>query len=205
MIPAEIAAPPESRVDGRTARRDRNRDDVLDAAISLFAEGDLEPSAAAVAERSGVSLRSVYRYYEDLESLLRAAIARSLEQNLPYFQIEDLGEGELADRIDRLVSGRLALYHRVAGLARATVLRARTNDLVRAQLVLRRAALRDQQDAMFAPELAVLPASARAEMAAAIDLVVGMEAFDLLIHTQLLPAEQAGRVVTRALRSLLGA
>lgn len=196
---------PESQVDGRTARRDRNRDDVLDAAISLFAEGDLEPSAAAVAERSGVSLRSVYRYYEDLESLLRAAIARSVEQNLPYFEVEALGEGPLAERIDRLVTRRLALYGRVAGLARATVLRARTNDLVRAQLVLRRAALRAQQDAMFGPELDVLAAPARAELAAAIDLVVGMEAFDLLIHTHLLPAEQAGRVVTRALQSLLGA
>lgn len=205
MIAEKVAGTPEAQVDGRTARRDRNRDDVLDAAISLFAEGDLEPSAAAVAERSGVSLRSVYRYYEDLESLLRAAIARSVEQNRPHFEVEGLGEGQLADRIDRLVSRRLALYGRVAGLARATVLRARTNDLVRDQLALRRAALRDQQDAMFAPELAVLPAPARAEVAAAIDLLIGMEALDLLIHTQLLSAEQAGRVVTRALRSLLGA
>ena len=128
----------DDAVDGRTARRDRNRDAVLDAVLELFAEGQLEPSAADAAARSGVSLRSVYRYYEDLESLLRAAIARSLELNLPFFEIDGLGEGPLAERIDRLVSRRLTLYDHVGGMARASVLRARTNELVRAQLVRRR-------------------------------------------------------------------
>ena len=52
-----------TQTDGRTARRDRNREAVLDAALALFTAGELEPTAAAVAERSGVSLRSVYRYW----------------------------------------------------------------------------------------------------------------------------------------------
>lgn len=200
----EIEATTEAQVDGRTARRDRNREAVLDAAITLFAEGDLEPSAAAVADRSGVSLRSVYRYYEDLEALLRAAIARSLERNLPHFEVEGLGDGALPERIDRLVTRRLALYDHVGGMARAAVLRARTNDLVRQQLALRRAALRAQQEAMFAPELSALPEPARTELAGAIDLVIGIEAFELLLHTQARPAEEARRIITRALRSLLG-
>ena len=66
------AATAEPAVDGRTARRDRNRDAVLDAVIELFTEGHVGLVAADVAERSGVSLRSVYRYFDDLEALARA-------------------------------------------------------------------------------------------------------------------------------------
>ena len=61
----------EPTSDGRTARRDRNRDAVLDAVLDLFGEDSLAPAPAEVAERSGVSLRSVYRYYEDRDALYR--------------------------------------------------------------------------------------------------------------------------------------
>ena len=70
----------DETTDGRTARRDRNRELVLDAALELFREGHLEPTALQVAERSGLSPRSVFRYFEDTEALLRAAIARLLAE-----------------------------------------------------------------------------------------------------------------------------
>ncbi len=43
--------------DGRTARRDRNSDAVLDAVHELFVEGQLVPTVEEVAARSGVSTR----------------------------------------------------------------------------------------------------------------------------------------------------
>jgi AcrR family transcriptional regulator len=94
----------KAQVDGRTARRDRNSEAVLDAVRELFIEGNYTPTAEAVAARSGVSLRSVYRYFEDTEALFRAAIARRVAQAEPLFVFPDLGEGELDDRIARLVS-----------------------------------------------------------------------------------------------------
>ena len=63
--------------DGRTARRDRNREAVLDAVLELFSEDAASPAPDDVAARSGVSLRSVYRYFDDMETLIRAAMARS--------------------------------------------------------------------------------------------------------------------------------
>ena len=82
----------ESRVDGRTARRDRNRLAVLDAVLELFEEGNMNPGVHEVADRSGVSLRSVYRYFEDLDELITAAIDRHLERTRPLFVIERIGE-----------------------------------------------------------------------------------------------------------------
>src|SRR6185312_6061085 len=60
-------------VDGRTARKDRNMVAVLDAVLELFVRGDLIPSPEAIAQRSGVSLRSVYRYLAASRDLVHAA------------------------------------------------------------------------------------------------------------------------------------
>lgn len=49
-------------MDGRNLRRKRAIDHVVDTACDMIAEGDAEPSAIAVADRTGISCRSIYRY-----------------------------------------------------------------------------------------------------------------------------------------------
>ncbi len=195
---------PAEHADGRTARRDRNRLAVLDAVLELFSEDNLEPGPAEVAERSGVSLRSVYRYYEDRDALARAAIARNLERVQPLFEIGDLGVGPLEDRIERMVAGRLRLYEATAPMVRATVLRSRTNDVVRGRLEQNRRLLREQVEAMFAPELVALPAAERREIAVALDVLLGFDALEHLRRQRSLSGAETRRVLVRALRSLVG-
>jgi AcrR family transcriptional regulator len=124
----------DASVDGRTARRDRNRDLVLDAVIDLFSEGTLTPSAAEVATRSGVSLRSVYRYFEDQDELVRAAIARHAERVAPLLEVSKPGVGPLDERITRFVARRMRLYEAAAPTVRATLLRAPMNRYLREQM-----------------------------------------------------------------------
>ena len=52
-------------------RGQRNRDAVVQSFLDLIAEGDLSPTAQKVAERAGVSLRSVFHHFEDMEQLSR--------------------------------------------------------------------------------------------------------------------------------------
>ena len=66
--------------DGRRQRRERNRDAVVDALLAIVADGDLAPSADAVAARAGLSTRSLFRYFDDVDDLCRAAIARQHER-----------------------------------------------------------------------------------------------------------------------------
>ena len=75
--PSDGSAP----IDGRHARRDRNNDAVIDAVLDFFAEGEAFPTAQQVADRAGVSLRSIYRYHPDLDALIYAAFERALERN----------------------------------------------------------------------------------------------------------------------------
>jgi AcrR family transcriptional regulator len=75
--PSEDAPAADERAgstDGRAARRARNRTAVLDAAIALFAEGNLQPTAGDIAARSGVSHRSINRYFPDNRALVRVRL-----------------------------------------------------------------------------------------------------------------------------------
>ncbi len=190
--------------DGRTARRDRNRDAVLDAVLELFAQDALAPSAAQVAERSGVSLRSVYRYFDDTDELVRAAIERNLVRVRPLFELEQLGEGPLEPRIERLVGSRVRLHDEVGPLMRATVLHAGENAVLAGRLTTVRRTLGEQVEAMFAPELAALEPAVRREVAASADLLVSFEALEHLRRVRGLSRAAATRASTRALLRLLG-
>lgn len=168
----------EPQVDGRSARRDRNRDAVLDAVLELFAEGNLAPSADQVAQRSGVSLRSVYRYVEDSDDLIRAAVERRREQVAPLFEIDGLGEGPLRDRIEALCRARVRAYDAVAATARASRARAYSSPVLRDQLDQASRQLRVQVAAQFAPELAAMPRATSDGVLAAADALCQMESIE---------------------------
>ena len=176
---------------------------MLDAVIELFTEGHVGLAAADVAERSGVSLRSVYRYFDDLEALARAAIARQMERFAPMAELDGLGEGTLDDRITRTVVGRMALYEAIGPTRRAATQRAHANAMISEQLDRTRVLLQAQVEAMFAPELAALPAGERRELGAAIDLLLAFEAFDHLRRARSMSPSDTGTVVRTALTRLL--
>jgi AcrR family transcriptional regulator len=164
--------------DGRAARRDRNKLAVLDAVIELFSEGHLDPDPDTVAVRCGLSPRSVYRYFEDRDGLLRAAIARHLEGVWPLYVIHAIGEGELDDRIHRFVDARIRLYEAIASTSRAARSRASANPIIGEQVELTRRALREQVDRHFATELGALDARRRRAVATAVDDLCQLESLD---------------------------
>ena len=190
-------------VDGRTARRDRNRDLVLDAVIELFTEHHLAPTPAEVAGRSGVSLRSVYRYFEDFDELVRAAIERHQATIAPLLEIPDLGTGPLDERVTRFVAHRLRLYEAAAPAARASLLRAPTNPIILEQITRVRDELRDQTAAMFEPELAAMPAAQRRAMLAAADTLTQFEGAESLRMRFGSSTPRAADILRRSLTALL--
>jgi len=169
-------------VDGRTARKDRNMVAVLDAVLELFIKGDLIPSPEAIAQRSGVSLRSVYRYLAASRDLVHAAIERHLEQVGPLFALDPLGEGPFATRVEQFVTARLRLHQATAPMARAAQARTRmratpASEIIKESLNARRGLLRVQLSRHFAPELATFGPRADAILAAA-DALTQIEAID---------------------------
>ena len=197
------AAGAADAADGRTARRDRNRIAVLDAVLALFAEDDLDPSPDQVARRSGVSLRSVYRYVADRDDLARAAIQRHLETVGPRFEVDDLGRGPLDGRIARFVATRVGLFETIGATARAARRRAPDSAIIRDQLDEGRRLLREQLEAHFAPELDPLPASVRRAVVAAADALTQIETIDFFRRARGFSPAQTSEALTIALRALL--
>ena len=193
-----------SDVDGRSVRRERNRVAVLDAVIELFAEDMLAPRPDDVARRSGVSLRSVYRYFSDPEELLGAAMARHMERTLPLMQLDRVGEGPLEDRIARFVRMRRGLYDAVAPVARAARAAAPSNPAVAAQYERALTHLREQIEDHFAPELRRMSARVRGAVVDAVDTLFQLESYDHLHRTLRHPESRVTGAQLEALRRLLG-
>ena len=68
------ASSPATKVDGRTARRERTRAAIVDATIALIVAGSPSPTSRQIAERAGVVEKTVFLHFTDLDDL-RAAVA----------------------------------------------------------------------------------------------------------------------------------
>jgi AcrR family transcriptional regulator len=193
----------DGKLDGRTARRDRNTEAVLDTVHDMFVEGNFSPAVEEVAARSGVSLRSVYRYFEDTEELLRMAIERRMTLVDDLYVLRKIGEGTLAARITALVNHRLVLHGKLGPTARAAVQRAPYSPQIAAQAHRRRTLLSEQVATHFAGELATLGDPRGAQVAACIDALCEFEAIELLRVHRGLSVTQTRQALTVGVSALL--
>jgi AcrR family transcriptional regulator len=190
-------------IDGRTARRNRNRSAVLDAMIELTIETGEEPPIEAVAERAGVSYRSVYRYFDDRTDLMVSAIKQIIGDGYAIFDVDQLGEGSLDTRIARLVDTLVRAYREVGPLTRLAV-RLRAGDPAVAELYedVRRYNRR-QVETQFAPELAAFDPHERHLTLVAIGAMFQVETFDYLSRHEQLDEASITSILTRQIRTHL--
>ncbi|MGK0274578.1 MAG: AcrR family transcriptional regulator [Ilumatobacter sp.] len=110
--------------DGRSLRRSQNRNAVIVSLFQLIREGSLDPSVPEIADRAGVSHRSVFRYFDDLNDLVRLAVDHGVHEAMPLRTITDLGIGPLERRIDIYVETRLRVHARAYAVNRVAHLKA---------------------------------------------------------------------------------
>lgn len=184
-------------VDGRTARRNRNKQAVLDAMIALTREQGEEPSVEVIAERAGVSYRSVYRYFDDRADLLRAAIGHVMTQIVPVFELDDPGEGPLEDRARRLIDSRLTAYRELAPLTRLALRRSAVEPEIAVELDTARSFLREQIIAQFGPELERFDERERRVAVVALDIMFQFESLERLARLGAVDDGTAAEVLAR--------
>jgi TetR/AcrR family transcriptional regulator, regulator of autoinduction and epiphytic fitness len=198
-------APPSSpqKVDGRVARSQRTFAAVVDAFLDLLEEGDLRPTAARVADRAGVSRRSVYVHFRDLDTLFAAAAQRHFELRLvPLLSYEPL-PGPLQERIAAFVDLKAARMERVTPVRRAAMVHEPFSREVAAQLRTARDRAAAEIEHVFAPELDALPGDRRDMVAAALVVAGTWPAWDTLRRGRGLSVDAAKGVLSHLLGSLL--
>jgi TetR/AcrR family transcriptional regulator, regulator of autoinduction and epiphytic fitness len=187
--------------DGRRLRRKQNRDAVLDALLALFRDGIYQPSTAEIAQRAGISPRSLFRYFTDVDDLHRAALNRQLQRALPLTDIDTGPDAPTAEKIVGVVQSRARLWEEVAPAARALRAAAHRHQQLARELRRNRSFMRDQLRAVFQPELARFGEGGLP----AIEVMTSFEAYELLRYDQRMPRARAEAVMVASISALLTA
>jgi AcrR family transcriptional regulator len=185
--------------DGRRARRHRGRDLAVDALLDLLNEGVPRPTAQQVAERSGVSLRSIFRIFDDVQSLHMAASERQMSRVRHLF-VDIVATGTLEERVQATVATTSRIYESVAPIRRAALRAAPESATLQLQLDRARGWLRAEIDRVFAEEL---DRFADPDRAAAVEANLSFETWDQLRTGQGRSAARAAATISLTVLALL--
>ncbi|MFM7525509.1 MAG: TetR/AcrR family transcriptional regulator [Actinomycetota bacterium] len=151
---ADARRTPTASASTRRTHTQRTRTNIADALAQLIREGNESPTAAEVARRARVALRTVYHHYGAMEAVYEEVIRRNepqvarlittLEPRLP-----------LHSRVRQLVEQRCAVYQYLAPLRRAVCAShgARTSPAIRAAARRLEYVLARHASDTFGPEL----------------------------------------------------
>jgi AcrR family transcriptional regulator len=192
----------ESRTDGRTARAQRTREAVVAAMLGLVDEGHLRPTARQVSERAGVSLRSVFQHFADLETLFAEAADLQVSR-LQSLAVRIHGDLPFEQRIERFVEARSSLLEAVTPVRRAALLQAPFSAVISARLEWARELNHGEVARVFAPEFATLAPESRERSAAALKAATDWYTWETLRAHQGLSLAEARNVMSHTIRALL--
>lgn len=99
--------------DGRRARSAVTRSQIIRAMVELVAEGNPDPGAVEVAERSGISLRTVFRHLEEKEAILHAIDDLLVAAYQPLL-IAPYRSADWRDQLSELIERRCAINEAAA-------------------------------------------------------------------------------------------
>jgi AcrR family transcriptional regulator len=188
-------------IDGRTARAQRTRRAIVDALLALIEDGDLAPTAPRIADRAGVSLRSIYQHFEDLEALFGAASGLYTDRVLAMATpIEP--EGPLPDRLDAFTVQRARILEAVTPVRRAALLQEPFSAQLRETRRRMEALGRAEIARVFAAELGRVPPADRREVHAALEAASGWSAWEHL-RTTGRSVDEVERVMHRTMCAVL--
>ena len=182
--------------DGRRRRSEQSRDRIVGAMLELVEGGAIAPGAEEVAARAKVGLRSVFRHFNDMDTLYRemsVRLARQYEHLLAPYRAADW-RGQLAEAIIR----RADIHERLIPFRRAADAHRHKSPMLQAQyegmLLMMRVRLQS-----------ILPAALASDVIAieTLDLLLSFPVWQRLRTDQKLPPEQARAVIEAQVDLLL--
>jgi TetR/AcrR family transcriptional regulator, regulator of autoinduction and epiphytic fitness len=189
--------------DGRTLRRLNSYDRAVDALLDLIQSGNPSPTAQQIAEKSGISVRTVFRLTEDIESLHAAAIERQIERT-GHLYAPIPATGTLSSRIRALIESRATVFEAIAPIRRVAERLGESSPQIAAGLVFHHEILQMQVADLFARELDRISRVRRPDALNAVDVAAGWETWDQLRRIQGLSITSSGRVVRLLIEGVLG-
>jgi len=171
------------------------RTNIADALTQLIREGNESPTAAEVARRARVALRTVYHHYGPMEAVYEEVIRRNEPQVARLIVTLD-PRLPLYSRVCQLVEQRCAVYQHIAPLRRAVRAseEARTSPPIRAAARRLEYVLARHASNTFAPELHGTP-----DRYGTFERIAALTSYDMwnrLSHVQRLSTARVQRHMT---------
>lgn len=173
-------------VDGRVQRGARNREAIVDALLGCYEAGVLRPSVAEVAERAGVSARSVHNHFVDVEQMRVELVQRQWKKNAPL-----LGE---VRSMEELISQRVIFFEAVTPVRRAALLSVHDSPAIARGL--------QRLDRMLRRQLEALYPTVENDVLDALELATSWDAWNRLRGAQDCSVARARRIVERTVRNI---
>jgi len=188
--------------DGRLMRATRTRQLVVETFLDLLEEGEPQPTALQVSERAEISIRSIFRLFDDVEALHSAAVATQIERVAPLV-VPLVPTGSLDERIKAVVDSRARIFEAISPIRRMAVRLAPTSRPIRADLLLANEFFRAQIVEMFDAELSGLPAPRCNITIETLDLATSWETWERLRSVQQVSERRTRRIVADTVRRAL--
>ncbi|MGB0062466.1 TetR/AcrR family transcriptional regulator [Candidatus Binatus sp.] len=194
----QLAAEAE-RVDGRIIRRRNNRRRIVAAMLELVRAGAISPVAEEVAERAGVGLRTVFRHFDDMDSLYRE-MAEAMRNELQPIVAAPLASRDCKGRLGEIVDRRVRLFERAMPFKNAADVHRHRSAFLRKDYEMMRSAERAALEA-------ALPAALRNDKRffEALDQALSFSTWQHLRRDQKLTQARARETIEYAMRALVNA
>jgi AcrR family transcriptional regulator len=188
--------------DGRHARQDKNRKQIVTAMTEIIVETGSMPSIDQVAERAEVSRRSVFRIFEERTLLIRETVSVMYQFVHERYPIPDLMAFDENERIERFAEYLGQIYEYITPFRRVVEKTCGDDPIIHEQRNHFRttigAKLYDSIKLMARPN--ALKSSVFIE---SVQLVTSWQAWDQLRSGLRLDIQRAQATVAYALRSIL--
>jgi TetR/AcrR family transcriptional regulator of autoinduction and epiphytic fitness len=195
---------PSNQRDGRTVRAERTRQALVDSLLELLDEGHLKPTAAEIAQRAGVSERSVFQHFPDREALFESVARQQYDRVMPTLRPIDAGL-PLTERIERFTRQRSRLYELIGGVRRAALLIEHESPSVAGWLETARRAKAAEVERVFRRELDAVPPDHREPLRAALVALCAWPAWESWRTHQGLGVDRSRAAMAAGIAALLAA
>lgn len=195
---APSPAPEPDATDGRRRRSQDSRARIVSAMLELVHAGTFSPGAEQVAARAGVGLRTVFRHFNDMDSLY-SEMAQVIEAEVRAVVDAPFNGVTWQDRIVELVNRRSAVFEKIAPFKRAS-------DVHRHQSHFLQAA----HERLVSISRDILKRELPADLARdqftveTLDLLLSFEAWSRLRRDQALTPRRAREILEQAVRKVIG-
>ena len=192
-------------VDGRLSRTLRSRLAICEACLDLIEEGVLQPGAEQIAERAGLSRRSVFNHFSDLAELYDAVVEVSMQRSAPLLKKISC-EAPLAERLGHFVEMRGQFFEANTPFTRALTAQSLVGPQSdQARRVALEALNRQVNDVerVFATELSALFDTDRDELVEALAAASNAPMWEYLRRSRGLSMTRSRSVMRRTLTAVL--